>query len=124
MWRAAGACQHGIRWGESERDVRKEGARFREKAEADARTGERIADIVSCRVVRVRWGEAGRMRWADGALPGVRAQASYTRPAGARAMTARDDRWSGAGTAECIPPIAYSPGLLSAGWAVGWDRHG
>jgi hypothetical protein len=41
------------RSGEGGRDVRKEDARFRENADADARTGERIADIVSCRVVRV-----------------------------------------------------------------------
>jgi hypothetical protein len=38
-------------------DVRKEDARFREKADADARTGERIADIVSCR--KGEWGKAG-----------------------------------------------------------------
>jgi hypothetical protein len=73
---------------------------------------------VSCR--KGGWSKANEVERAGGALPGVRAQTSYTRPAGVRAMTARDDRWSGAGTAECIPPIAYSPGLLN----VGWDRHG
>jgi hypothetical protein len=53
MWRAAGRVSTCADQGREGRGVRKEDARFRENADADARTGERIADIVSCRVVRV-----------------------------------------------------------------------